>query len=355
MTTSSPSKFVGSYEESLLSRRLSARRSKPISFNATIGVIGHGKCKPALKCPPHMAVSFAAHYYNFEDDDFLGGGSPVPSASFNPSPPSPTHAPHPSIPSGLRPALGWFAAPSTASTVAPSHSPTLPASAPTWTPYVGVIDLSLLKTSSVSTESLPEPATDPSMDPPKPNKEGVVGGYRIPPRGQLQIVIKNPHQSALKVFLVPYDLSKMPKGTKTAMRHKQYARPVDDQPQPADSGAPPTPRKRSLSHRSLRYALHIPIVCTARGRHYLAGSGGMRVVFSGKSPESHERLDAVTELAGGFTPWVPAVTGGKSAKAKDTIQAPNVDQAAAVSEESPTSPLFVPESHVHNSSPPFIR
>jgi hypothetical protein len=61
--------FVGSYEESILIGRMSTTPSKPITFLAEIGVLGIGKCKPSLKCPPHLLVGFSAFFYQLPDED----------------------------------------------------------------------------------------------------------------------------------------------------------------------------------------------------------------------------------------------------------------------------------------------
>ena len=43
-------------------------------------------------------------------------------------------------------------------------------------------------------------------------------GYRIPPKGQLQLVLKNELGTIRKVLLIPYDLLDMPMGSKTFIR-----------------------------------------------------------------------------------------------------------------------------------------
>jgi hypothetical protein len=61
--------FIGSYETSLLSGRMSTNPSKPVEFLANIGVIGLGKCKPNLKCPEHLNVLFNAYYYDLKEQE----------------------------------------------------------------------------------------------------------------------------------------------------------------------------------------------------------------------------------------------------------------------------------------------
>ncbi|ORY93947.1 hypothetical protein BCR43DRAFT_495601 [Syncephalastrum racemosum] len=179
--------LVGSYEESLLSGRMSTKPSKPIHFQAQIGVLGKGDCKPSLKCPAHWSVEFPAFFYDLQDDELS-------------------------------------------------------------TPYVGTIDF-----------------------------DGK-GGYRLPPQGQLQIVIKNPNKTAVKLFLIPYDMREMPCTTKTLLRQKSYA----------DYGD---------THQALRYAIQIHICRTEKGRIYLYKQ--MRVVFTNRAPgATRERLNVVGGDAG---------------------------------------------------------
>ncbi|RKO86069.1 hypothetical protein BDK51DRAFT_47102, partial [Blyttiomyces helicus] len=61
--------LVGSYEASILSGRMSSLPSKPITFLAEIGVVAFGKCKPSLKCPPHLTTRFPAYFYELQDDE----------------------------------------------------------------------------------------------------------------------------------------------------------------------------------------------------------------------------------------------------------------------------------------------
>lgn len=62
--------LVGSYEESLLTGRMSALPSHPVVFECQIGVIGtYSKCPPQLRCPPHVNVSFPAYFYELPGQD----------------------------------------------------------------------------------------------------------------------------------------------------------------------------------------------------------------------------------------------------------------------------------------------
>ncbi|KAL1923385.1 uncharacterized protein VTP21DRAFT_8365 [Calcarisporiella thermophila] len=169
--------LVGSYEESLLSGRMSMHPSSPsIPFIAQIGVIGHGKCKHDLRCPGHITVLFPAYFYSLGNED--------------------------------------------------------------QSPYVGHVDLG----THIPRQNI---------------------GYQLPPRGQLQIVIKNPNKTALKVFLLPYDFSDMPAGTKTFLRQ---------------TTATPT--------GGVCYALHAQFCCTDRRRIYLHKQ--LRVVFASRVVERRD-------------------------------------------------------------------
>jgi len=69
--------LLGSYEESILNGRMSTTPSRPVDFVAEIGVFGQGKCKPSLKCPPHVILPCPATYYLTPQDNV-----PSPYGSF---------------------------------------------------------------------------------------------------------------------------------------------------------------------------------------------------------------------------------------------------------------------------------
>jgi hypothetical protein len=122
------------------------------------------------------------------------------------------------------------------------------------------------------------------------------GGYRIPEKGQLQIIIKNQNKTAVKLFLVPYDLAGMEPGTKTFIRQRSYSTgPIIEAEVPAskDSGRP-----------TLRYLIHLHICCPSKGRYYLYKS--IRVVFANRVPDGKEQLrNEVTFPDPRFTPYKP--------------------------------------------------
>ncbi|KAI8327004.1 hypothetical protein EDC96DRAFT_533118 [Choanephora cucurbitarum] len=193
--------FVGSFEESLLSGRMSSMPSKPITFHCQLGVLGYGDCKPSLKCPPHWSIVFPATFYNLPENDQYQDQT-------------------------------------------------------TTTPYVGLVDLEEHANTITSK-----------------GKKEVPPGYRIPPKGQIQVVIKNPNKTAVKLFLIPYDFTDMPKNTKTFLRQKSYT---------TDSQKP-----------LLRYAIHLQFVRNERKRIYLCKN--MRIVFTNRKADAREKFHVVCE------------------------------------------------------------
>lgn len=267
--------MVGSYEESILRGRMSTTPSRPLNFVTQIGVLGKGPCKAGLRCPPHVTLPFPAVFYSYNSGN------------------------------------GRIA----------DNSPS---------PYVGLIDLE---------NSLPPPDENgegarkrrrhtvtnpdhyeldfrpsPRDDPPAPNSKTELrkkekmkrrttwpkappgGSYRIPQQGQLQIVIKNPNKTAVKLFLVPYDLSDMEAGQKTFIRQRSYsAGPIIDMPLASRTNLGTDRPEAALSSSDdpnnrpvLRYLIHLHICCPSKGRYFLYK--GIRVVFANRVPDGKEKL-----------------------------------------------------------------
>lgn len=108
-------------------------------------------------------------------------------------------------------------------------------------------------------------------------------GYRIPAEGQLQIIIKNPNKTAVKLFLVPYDVRDMPASSKTFFRQKHYDVVDGDR---------------------LKYAIHVQICCPSEGKYYIHKS--QRVVFANRVPDGKESLRVIVQgPTPKYTPWVP--------------------------------------------------
>ena len=143
-------------------------------------------------------------------------------------------------------------------------------------PYVGQLDIA----AAVAAKRTSSPES-------KLAKSSPVEGYRIPQKGQLQIIIKNPNKTAIKLFLIPYDLEDMPPRTKTFLRQKSYADDI------------------------LRYAVHIQICSPCRDKYFIFGS--IRVVFANRVPDGNEKLRVENlhpdQLLGG-----DALLGGRFSK-----------------------------------------
>ncbi|RAK71646.1 uncharacterized protein BO72DRAFT_441530 [Aspergillus fijiensis CBS 313.89] len=265
--------MVGSYEESILRGRMSTNPSKPLDFTAQIGVLGKGKCKGSLKCPPHVTIPFPAVFYSYPTS---GCGRSISDDS-------------------------------------PS-------------PYVGMIDLDSSLPKDTSSDSrrrkhrhqspgsmhndqhIRSPLDSRSNDQEllrilekkhrraESPKSPPGGCYRIPQQGQLQVMIKNPNKTAVKLFLVPYDLTDMEPGTKTFIRQRSYsAGPIIDMPLSARKNYGTDRPEASLNASEdpkdkpiLRYLIHLNICCPSKGRFYLHSS--IRVVFANRVPDGKEKL-----------------------------------------------------------------
>ncbi|KAF2034273.1 hypothetical protein EK21DRAFT_108309 [Setomelanomma holmii] len=267
--------MVGSYEESILRGRMSTTPSRPLDFVAKIGVLGKGHCKSSLKCPPHVTVPFPAVFYSYNTGNGrISDNEPSPYVGLidleNTLPP-----PEESNESGKR-----------------KHRHAAPA------PDQDDLDFrikegsdrpnQMFKDDLRKKEKRKRRSTSPKAPP--------GGSYRIPPQGQLQIVLKNPNNTAVKLFLVPYDISDMEAGQKTFIRQRSYsAGPIidmptstrknlgTDRPEAAITNAD-DPNERPI----LRYLIHLHICCPSKGRYYLYKS--IRVVFANRVPDGKEKL-----------------------------------------------------------------
>lgn len=265
--------MVGSYEESILRGWMSTAPSKPLDFTAQIGVLGKTNCKP--KCPAHVTIPFPAVFYSWS----AGTGRRPPRVEDDPS------------------------------------------------PYVGHIDLQQLPTPAESKRSRRSRSKSPdnvtrsitvqnTADAKSGNGADTInkrnnkkrrraspaplnlpGGYRIPQKGQLQIVIKNPNKTAVKLFLVPYDLESMEAGTKTFIRQRCYSTdPVIEGMPSKPISAPnlPSPGNVVKSKPTLRYLIHLNICSPSNGRFYLYQH--IRVVFANRVPDNKEQLQTEIQV-----------------------------------------------------------
>ena len=194
--------------------------SKPLIFDAEIGVLGVGKCKPSLRCPPHVHLKFPAHFYDFHAID------PAASASN----------------AGSTAALG--------------------------SPYVGTIDLEAHYHNVLLTKRLAALGNN-AISSTEPGDLPSFPGYAVPSKGQIQLIVKYPDLNAVKLFLVPYDLTDMQPGTKTFVRQKTTARPnpirttstsSSDESQPSNRASPANARMPPPKE-ALRFAIHLQFCC----------------------------------------------------------------------------------------------
>ncbi|KAF3893617.1 DUF4210 domain-containing protein [Trichophyton interdigitale] len=254
--------MVGSFEESILRGRMSTNPSKPLDFTAEIGVLGKGNCKSNLRCPPHVMVPFPAVFYSYS-----GSASGKNIADDSPSPYVGFIDLENFLPAESRPA-----AKKPKKQVAPRKCPCHP---PEEIPSSS--DISLSPRGELRAREKRSRRSQSPKSPPG-------GCYRIPQQGQLQIIIKNPNKTAVKLFLVPYDLEGMEPGTKTFIRQRSYSTgPAVDIPQASATATPDSQDKPVL-----RYLIHINICCPSRGRFYLYS--GIRAVFANRVPDGKEKL-----------------------------------------------------------------
>lgn len=262
--------MVGSYEESILRGRMSTTPSKPLDFVAKIGVLGRGKCKPYLRCPAHVTLPFPAVFYSYGTTSH----GRMAEAEDGPSP----YVGQIDLEHGIRPKEKKRKRKPRAQELADQET----AGSPTREDIGGAKN--------------PEQKDDAPRAPPG-------GSYRIPEKGQLQIIIKNPNNTAIKLFLVPYDLADMASGTKTFIRQRIYsAGPFIDAPLSATSAPilqPPTGRP------ILRYLIHLHICCPSKTRFYLYKT--IRVVFANRVPDGKETLRSEIQMPEPrFSPWKPS-------------------------------------------------
>ncbi|KPI43355.1 uncharacterized protein AB675_6693 [Cyphellophora attinorum] len=241
--------MVGSFEESILRGRMSAAPSIPLHFVAKIGVSGRGDCPPGLKCPSQVTVPFTAVFYHY-----------------------------------------------------PSNAGSRSISDESPSPYVGTINLrehlktpvqpgsrkrrSLANEMDATTIQDPYLADSPSSGRAafQTEKSAIGGAYRVPQQGQLQIILKNPENTAVKLFLVPYDLDDMSPDTKTFVRQRSFSTgPV------VENVLSDKPIQDPLSSKHvLRYLIHLKFCCIGKGKFYLYDS--IRVVFANRVPDGKEQL-----------------------------------------------------------------
>ncbi|XP_075064121.1 atos homolog protein A [Mixophyes fleayi] len=103
-------------------------------------------------------------------------------------------------------------------------------------------------------------------------------GYRIPPSGTIQVTLFNPNKTVVKMFVVKYDLQKMPANHQTFLRQRTFSVPVKRD----RKGAVPENILKT-EERTLRYLIHLRFQSSKSGKIYLHGD--VRLLFSRKSME----------------------------------------------------------------------
>lgn len=247
-STSPTPNLIGSYSESLLSGRMSTPPSIPFPFEADIGVMG----ELDGATPRHLTLDFQARFYALPDGLAPGTRSQTTPRSLSSSHSSKRMtSPHR--------ATGFSPSPSPSPVASPSPSAS---AAATQAPYVGTIDLDSHYFAALQ-ETID---TDGSKIPPR------WPGYAVPSRGHIQLLIKNPHlNTPVKLFLVPYDLTDMPTGTKTFIRQKTVleaqtasVHSVGSSKRHSIGGSMTPPRSGSAGKETLRYAVHLQFAALPR-------------------------------------------------------------------------------------------
>ncbi|CAK7270698.1 hypothetical protein SEPCBS57363_004234 [Sporothrix epigloea] len=289
--------LVGSYEESILRGRMSTNPSKPLDFLAQIGVLGLGaKCKPSLRCPAHVTLPFTAVFYSYATTSYsrskaedgpspyvglvdLENGLPNLGAEQR----SKRKAVMPSRRMSLRTRASQTTEPkmNDAVNAYDAKEPTVTSIPDDEDVTMGDMRVERLDLSEAEGHKSVTSASRSHKRRPHGIRAPPGGSYRIPEQGQIQIIIKNQNKTAVKLFLIPYNLKDMEPGKKTFIRQRSYsAGPIIDD-MPVTSGA-------SLERPVLRYLIHLHICCPSRGRYYLYKS--IRVVFANRVPDGKENL-----------------------------------------------------------------
>lgn len=271
--------MVGSYEESILRGRMSTTPSKPLDFMAQIGVLGLGNCKSSLRCPAHVTLPFPAVFYSYVNTPHGRSKS-----DDGPSP----YVGQIDLENGLSNPE------ETSRQRRKSHQRSI--SAATKQRLDGDEDIVMTDINSGGDVANLDARKATKLKRRSASPKAPPGGsYRIPEKGQVQIIIKNQNKTAVKLFLVPYDLEGMEPGTKTFIRQRCYS-----------AGGPIVENLPSTNDRpTLRYLVHLHICCPAKGRFYLYKS--IRVVFANRVPDGKEKLrNEITLPEPKFTPYKPA-------------------------------------------------
>lgn len=113
-------------------------------------------------------------------------------------------------------------------------------------------------------------------------------------------MIQNPNKTAVKLFLVPYDLEGMEAGTKTFIRQRCFsAGPIIEAALIPGSTFESGKSSKAVeidkkAKPTLRYLIHLNICCPSKGRFYLHQQ--IRVVFANRVPDNKENLQNEIQL-----------------------------------------------------------
>ncbi|XP_056428307.1 atos homolog protein A-like isoform X2 [Hyla sarda] len=103
-------------------------------------------------------------------------------------------------------------------------------------------------------------------------------GYRIPPSGTIQVTLFNPNKTVVKMFVVKYDLQKMPPNHQTFLRQRTFSVPGK-----RDKKVTVPENIMKTEERTLRYLIHLRFQSSKSGKIYLHKD--VRLLFSRKSME----------------------------------------------------------------------
>ncbi|XP_075302904.1 atos homolog protein B-like [Opisthocomus hoazin] len=103
-------------------------------------------------------------------------------------------------------------------------------------------------------------------------------GYSVPKTGTIQVTLFNPNKTAVKMFLVMYDLQDMPANHMTFLRHRIFLVPVGEEE--GATVAPSNPLGTGPPRRVLCYLMHLRFHSSKSGKIYLHDD--IRLLFSRK-------------------------------------------------------------------------
>ena len=298
--------MVGSFEESILRGRMSTAPSRPLDFLAEIGVMGKGECSPKLKCPAHAKIPFPAVFYNYPST-----GGPRSISDDNPSP--------------------YVGTIDLCHNLKPVEQPRSRQRRGTPNdPEALIAELTGPENTSIGKALAARGSRQASADADGLGHD-IGGAYRVPQQGQLQVIIKNPNNTAVKLFLIPYDLEGMLAGTKTFVRQRSFSSG------PAvENILSNQPIQDPLSGKQiLRYLIHLKFCCPTKGRYYLYDT--MRLVFANRVPDGKEKLRNEIQLPEPrYSPFVPGQSSSRR-QSLSTGTAPSTDPFGSYS-STPSTP-----------------